>query len=743
MANKRIVVFVFMVFLVASFTAFTQTTLPGSRITTPTTHQTTPDLKPAVLASPDPLGPATLIREYILPVGAVATTYLPSTGPNYPTTITYDAEGFIWFTDIINNRIYRLTPATTLNQTSTLAVKWQLPLTLNITRGPAHIIVDDAHTCVWFTDYSSMQISRLDWTTNRLTDWNIPPNWNIHPWDLIMDMATGHIWFTALNMSKFGELNPAISALTVYNLVILGQTGQPLPVRLAEMKASGSHFYMTDLSLDNLYKVNFTNPSATGALVYPLVAGGFSMGLALDSQKDVWVTQPANDLVNEQLVGSMYKKVGSISASGTQLEQDDNTLDPKLIGIRIEITRVRPKEYNIPPDIIGDPLAVWTVPSSSSWPWGIAVDADDNAWYTEYASNQIGMIDPSSNNMSEFLVPTPNSHPLYITVPLSTMPPFVTHVWFTELTGGKIGELFGASYVDVRVAPSVAPQYPPPTPGSIRWTTEPGAEIWIDAPSNGYNSAHHDVPERDVVNHLYARVVNLGVSPATSVSVKFYYHNMSVSFAQFIPLPPTAPSPTHWISIGSTTIASLPPSLSTDVYVNWTITASVPDHFCIGVQVGASSDINLYDNVAYRNFDIYSAFAGVPTTIYVPIWATNSLNGTGSMRVSLSGVPEGWGADIKPNGFQLGQGQSRLLNLTIQVPSSARSGMRAVIEVTGMINGTVTGMVWIEVDIIGKPVTTTTGPPPISTMDIAFLLGGVGVGIVLMLVISSMRKRGK
>jgi uncharacterized membrane protein len=229
-------------------------------------------------------------------------------------------------------------------------------------------------------------------------------------------------------------------------------------------------------------------------------------------------------------------------------------------------------------------------------------------------------------------------------------------------------------------------------------------------------------------------VTNLGVTAATNVAVRFYYHNVSVSFAQFIPLPPTAPLASVWIPIGSTTIASLAPTLSTDVYVDWTIASTVPDHFCIGVQAGVTGDVNLYDNVAYRNFEIYTVLAGAPTTVYLPVWATNHLNSSGYLSLSLSGVPEGWTASVKPNGFALEQGKSRLLNLTIEVPSSAKAGMRAVIVVTGMMNGTTTGMLWVEIDVVATT-TTTTGPGPISIVDIAFLGGGFVVGVVLMLIV--------
>jgi hypothetical protein len=175
-----------------------------------------------------------------------------------------------------------------------------------------------------------------------------------------------------------------------------------------------------------------------------------------------------------------------------------------------------------------------------------------------------------------------------------------------------------------------------------------------------------------------------------------------------------------------------------DVYVAWTITSAVPDHFCVGAQANAAGDINLYDNVAYRNFEIQNIIAGTPTTIYVPIWATNFMGKSGDMRIALSNVPDGWMADIEPNGFIMASGESRLLNLTIQVPASAQPGMHAMIMVTGFIDGMMTGAFWLEVNVMIPP-----GPPnaPVSLLDVSFLLGGIAIGAIVMFGVNS-RRRG-
>jgi streptogramin lyase len=630
-----------------------------------------------------------------------------------PFGIAYDElpQKYIWSTDPSLDRIYRLTPATAPNASSTTAWEWPLP---GEKRGPSQIITDTAHACVWFTDYYSKQISRLNWTTNALDDWPVGI-WGMQPWDLVMDNK-GYIWFTAFNGSVFARLDPATNQLGVFAPPI-----GTAPPTIHEIATNGTNIYLTDYSLDNLYEFRAATFPGSGLHVFPQKAGGLSACLTCDPANNVWVTEPGLKLVAEQLAGSNPKTPLSVTEGGGTLSPVHTILNRQTLDIRIRKAGVKGATFSAEPEVIADPLYLFPVEAFA--PWSIATGSEAFAWFTQPFGNQIGAVDPAAKKTWEYTLPTANALPLYITVVPS---PAIEadHVWFTEPSVGQIGELLESAFVDVRVCPSLAPQYPPPSPGSIRWTWEPGAEIWIDAPSNGYNSLDHDTPEHGVVNHVYARVTNLGSTPATGVLAKFYYHNMSLGFSEWIPLPPTAPSPAHWTFIGSTTILLLDAGMTTDVYVDWTIGASVPLHQCIGVQVTYTGDVDLYDNVAYRNFIIARTSGSAGTPLSIPIWITNTLDRPGNVTVGLSGVPAGWQAYVRPSNFSLGAGQSRELTFYVQLPQGVQNGTQAVIELTGAINREVTGHVWVQILVLGTSRITCTATPSSVFPDDAVTISG-------------------
>ena len=649
---------------------------------------------------------AMLMREYSLP--------MPVTGgfPRGLYDITHDSKGYIWATHFDGDKIYRLTPASELNQSWTVAWEWTLP-SVAARRNPTHIIVDEKHTCVWFTCTGSFQLIRLNWSNNQIREWDLS-QYGMMPFDLVMEHPSGFIWFTVYNSTKFCRLNVTSNWITVFTFQVTGAPGM-----LAQLGTNGTHLYMTDSALDNLYEASMSGLPSGGVRVYPLPSGGGSWGVAPDGDNNVWVTQPCNELVLEQLAGSTPKEILPVDEINIHCPPGERYIPRQTLEIPITITPVTATEFTTPPNITSDPLAMWPVPTAPSRPLGIAVDRDGYAWFTEPDGDQIGVVGPAENKTWEYPIPTVNCLPSYITITPSE------HVWFAEYATGKFGELFSESFKDVRVCPSLPPDYPPPPPGSIRWTVEPGAEIWVDAPSNGYDPSHHDHPEQGATNHLYAKVKNLGSVTATNILVKFYYHNMSLGFAQFIPLPPTAPSSLHWIYIGTAVIASLAPMAETDVYVNWTIGANISIHQCIGVQVTCPGDINLYDNIAYRNFIVVTASAGTELAS-IPLYITNTLNVLGRVKVGLSGVPQGWEVWVEPNDFYLEAGETRKLSLHIDIPATAQPGSSTMIEITGTINSEVTGRVWVQVDVLAtSTITCEVRPTILYTGDVAYITGQI------------------
>lgn len=83
----------------------------------------------------------------------------------------------------------------------------------------------------------------------------------------------------------------------------------------------------------------------------------------------------------------------------------------------------------------------FSVPTAASNPTGIAQGADGNVWYTENATNKIGVISPTTGYSQEFTIPTANSGPTGITKgPDGNM-------WFVEATGNKIANITPAGTI--------------------------------------------------------------------------------------------------------------------------------------------------------------------------------------------------------------------------------------------------------------------------------------------------------
>ena len=72
-------------------------------------------------------------------------------------------------------------------------------------------------------------------------------------------------------------------------------------------------------------------------------------------------------------------------------------------------------------------------PTANSEPYAIAVGSDGNLWFTEFNTNQIGMINPTTHAIAEFPIPTAGSEPYGIAAGPDG------NLWFAEYNGNQIG----------------------------------------------------------------------------------------------------------------------------------------------------------------------------------------------------------------------------------------------------------------------------------------------------------------
>jgi len=109
----------------------------------------------------------------------------------------------------------------------------------------------------------------------------------------------------------------------------------------------------------------------------------------------------------------------------------------------------------------------YAVPTSGSRPYGITTGPDGNLWFTELSGNKVGKI-TTSGAITEFSIPTAASGPTYIT----TGPD--GNLWFTEgsFYGRKIGRITPAGVIT---------EFPIPSGDSLPYgiTAGPDGNLWF------------------------------------------------------------------------------------------------------------------------------------------------------------------------------------------------------------------------------------------------------------------------
>jgi virginiamycin B lyase len=79
-------------------------------------------------------------------------------------------------------------------------------------------------------------------------------------------------------------------------------------------------------------------------------------------------------------------------------------------------------------------ITKWTIPTSGSHPGWTMVDENNYVWFAEYIGNKIARLNPQTNEMTEWTIPTDNSRPVGLYV-------VNEQVFFVEYWGNKVGRL--------------------------------------------------------------------------------------------------------------------------------------------------------------------------------------------------------------------------------------------------------------------------------------------------------------
>jgi streptogramin lyase len=259
-----------------------------------------------------------------------------------------------------------------------------------------------------------------------LEDRTVPTTINLFPIPTPSSLPTaitagpdGNLWFTESQANQIGSINPTTHAIQEFKI----PQGLNGPAGITVGPDSNLWFTLTG----NSQLCQF-NPTTHVFHQFPIGAPALNLTTAPndafeDGYPVLWLTEPTSHQV--EVFDTTVNKVTEPMPFGPSDQPWAITSDAHGVWA----TDLSGGIYHW--SFLTSPASqsAWPVPTANSEPTGITVDGSGNAWFTELGTNQVGMVNPGSPNVTEFAVPTvngQNGEPYAITLGPDG------NLWFTE-----------------------------------------------------------------------------------------------------------------------------------------------------------------------------------------------------------------------------------------------------------------------------------------------------------------------
>lgn len=171
----------------------------------------------------------------------------------------------------------------------------------------------------------------------------------------------------------------------------------------------------------------------------------------------------------------------------------------------------------------------------------------------------------------------------------------------------------------------------------------------------------------DTMN-LFANICNKGTVASSSSTVQFSISMFYSIFNKNLLVPCGKPVTLGEILPGECTIARVP----------WPIPYGAAGHHCLKVEVIENTDVDLSNNVAWLNVDIYQ-YPDLPT---IPILNYFSVKTTFHLTVTEIDLPSGWSSYCSPSTLTLQPNAEGTITVYFNHPSVIPPGTRGEVELS-------------------------------------------------------------
>ncbi len=505
--------------------------------------------------------------------------------------ITTGSDGNLWFEDLFDNQIGRMTPdgSVTMFQVPDQA---DFGLTNDLVTGP------DGN--VWFNlaERTSTATGEIGKITPDGTITLYPLDSNYNTGTALTTGPDGALWFTETEITStpiYPSYEPAIGRITT--------SGQITNYPISDGAESHDFTSITTgpdgaLWLTDAWNSTIDRMTTTGSLTeFPInITGSQPITITTGPDGALWFT--------DSLVGAANGFIGRLTTSGQLSEYD--------------------------------------IPTQGANPVGITTGPDGALWFTELGGNKIGRIS-TDGSISEYATPTQNSNPYGIT----TGPDGA--LWFTE-PGPKdspVNNIGRLSLLSSAPTPPTNLTAPTPTNQSpaLSWSSVSGATSYnvyrndTQVASNVTTTSYTDTTAPEGTNTYDVTAVNSSgeSSPSNSVSVLVDRTAPAITYT-LSPSPNSASWNNSPVTVtfncsdntGGSGIASCSSPMTEATDGTYTLTGYATDN------AGNTASVNVTVNV-----DQTPPTVSAPSLSSGTITAGNSTTLTASTTDALSGVTAG------------------------------------------------------------------------------------------------------
>lgn len=307
-------------------------------------------------------------KAFGIPSGQNSVTFTEwPTGMLDPIFLAIDSNDDVYFPEFSSNSIGKLDPQT--NQIT----RWTIPTTNSV---PISVAVNSADR-VFFTERDTNKIGMLDPIGNTITEWTVPTA-NSRPFGIVVD-KNDLVYFTELSGSKIGRLDLVTNEITEWN--IISGLLQHITVDF------NNNVYFSRISSNKIVKLNPSSDEITEWTLPTPHRGPYDITLnpTADSPDIFFGATSANTVGRlVQSTNIITEWVAPTLSSIQEMAQDSagNIYFVETAGGNDNIARLVPSTNTI---------TEWDPPTSSSIE-GIAVNSIGEVFFSEFGADKIGRL---------------------------------------------------------------------------------------------------------------------------------------------------------------------------------------------------------------------------------------------------------------------------------------------------------------------------------------------------------------